>query len=158
MNWWWKKRRKRLNLIWILVEFIAQTGSSNDKVRHCFDKKLWITFYPSNDKVRERFRRIIVISYHGRQGGFFDPFSNAREKKGGAVFFPSIWKEGRKITRLDVRVCELCFLWRHDEHEVVMVFMTTFVSLHHYFTLHDVVLCQHVSCMGSLELNVGTVK
>jgi hypothetical protein len=30
--------------------------------------------------IKERKTASIVISYHGRQGGFFDPFSNAREK------------------------------------------------------------------------------
>jgi hypothetical protein len=38
----------------------------------------------------------IVISYHGRQGGFFDPFSNARGKKGRSRFFPEHLKRGAK--------------------------------------------------------------
>ena len=38
----------------------------------------------------------IVISYHGRQGGFFDPFSNAREKKRRSRFFPEHLKRGAK--------------------------------------------------------------
>jgi hypothetical protein len=38
----------------------------------------------------------IVISYHGRQGGFFGPFSNAREKKRRSRFFPEHLKRGAK--------------------------------------------------------------